>query len=272
MIKTNLIQCEKVLAKTGIEIAPYAVNPYRGCEFGCLYCYSQKNKCFKKNNAEWGSFVDIKINCVELLAKELKSIKPERVLIGSTTEVYQQAEEKYCLTRGAIELLNSNNIPMTILTKSALIERDIDVLKNAKVCFTINLHADRLIKKYEKNSPSIGERLKTLQILKENNIQAYVHIGPIFPEIADVGKILEMVYGLTDRVNFESFNYWMCPKENIPKLLPSEEIFLDERKYNEYWQNLKMKIISLNKKFNYKITFFFRPFNKFWASSDEMAQ
>lgn len=133
----NLIRCQRALAPTGISIAPYVINPYRGCEFGCIYCYSQMNKCFQKNKRRWGEFVDVKINCLEVLERELKNIRPERILLGSTTEVYQPIEEKHSLVKGIIELLNRNNIP----------------------------------------------------------------------GFTDVEKIMEACYGITDRMDFESFNW-----------------------------------------------------------------
>lgn len=252
---------------TKIEIAPFTINPYRGCGFGCLYCYSQKNKCFRNRIEPWGEFVDVKTNFLEVLTKELNSITPERVLMGSTTEIYQQAEKEYQLTRGAIEILNSRNIPITILTKSNLIEKDIDILNNAKICLTINLHDNSLIKKFEKRSPSIEERINTLKKLKENNINAYVHVGPVFPELTDIEIIMEMVHGLTSRVNFESFNYWMSPYNTSAANLPFKNIYSKEAEYSEYWGKMKQKILELNKKYNYKINFFFHDFESFWTNT-----
>lgn len=267
------IKCERALCPTGISsIAPYVVNPYRGCGFGCLYCYSQKNKCFQKEKRVWGSFVDVKINCLSILGRELKNIKPEKVLLGSTTEVYQPIEEKYLLTRKIIELLNKHNVPVVILTKSDLIVRDIDILGNAKICFTINLHEDGLIKMFERNSPGKKQRLSAVKKLKENEINTYIHVGPVLPGFTDVEKIMNMVYGLTERVNFEGFNFWMCPNREVKSILKIEEKFLDKDSYDTYCENLKKNIIGCNKRYGYKISFFFQPYKTYWQSSDKLSQ
>jgi DNA repair photolyase len=267
------IKCERILSPTGIStIAPYVINPYRGCGFGCLYCYSQKNKCFQKDLKEWGSFVDVKINCIKLLEKELEKIKPEKILIGSTTEVYQQVEEKYLLTRNVIEVLNKKAIPFVLLTKSDLIVRDADILYNGKICFTINLHEDQSIKVFEKRSPFIKDRLKAIKNLKEKGIDVYIHTGPILPGFTDVEKIMEMVYGLTDRVNFEGFNFWMCQNEKIKSILKMDEIFTTEKNYINYCEKLKTDISELNKKYNYKINYFFQDYQAYWPSSVKLSQ
>ncbi len=267
------IKCERILSPTGIStIAPYVINPYRGCGFGCMYCYSQKNKCFQKNMKEWGSFVDVKINCIEILEKELKNFKPEKVLIGSTTEVYQQTEEKYLLTRQVIEILNNNKTPFVLLTKSDLVKRDADILYNGKICFTINLHENDKIKKFEKNSPSIENRLDAVKRLKEKGINVYIHIGPILPGFTDIKEIMDMVCGLTERVNFEGFNFWMCQNGKVKDILKIDEIFKDKSKYDDYCAKLKKEIKEYNKKYNYKIDYFFQPYQEYWTSSVKLSQ
>lgn len=266
-IKTNIIKCERVLVPTGISIAPYVINPYRGCGFGCIYCYSQKNKCFQKSGRKWGEFVDVKINCLEILEKELKNAKPERVLLGSTTEVYQPVEEEFLLTRNIIELLNKYNIPITILTKSNLIIRDIDILQNTKICFTVNFHNDNYLRIFEPYSPSIEDRVNNITKLQQKGISVYVHLGPILPGITDIEKIMEICYGLTDRLDFESFNYWMSP--NIDSVLIDKDIFLSRETYNNYWVGLKNNVIENNKRYNYKINFYFHPFKSYWSVKRE---
>jgi DNA repair photolyase len=267
------IKCERALSPTGISsIAPYVINPYRGCSFGCRYCYSQKNKCFQKNKKNWGDFVEVKVNSPLVLREELKKIKPEKVLIGSTTEVYQRVEEKYLLTRRIVEILNEFKIPIILLTKSSLIVRDIDILYNAKICFTINLHTDHLIRIFEKDSPGIEERLNTIKKLKESKINTYVHAGPVLPGFTDPEKIMEMVYGQTERINFEGFNFWMSPDQVVERYFGGNDIFENEDKYNWHLENTKNLINETNKRYNYKINFFFQPYKTYWQSRDIMTQ
>ncbi len=99
------IQCVRVLAPSSIELGESVINPYRGCSVGCKYCYVQKNKSAQKRNAPWGSFVDVKVNSPRILHNELKIKNIKRVLIGSTTEVYQPCEEMYQLMREILTVL-----------------------------------------------------------------------------------------------------------------------------------------------------------------------
>jgi len=122
-MKINLIKAEKVLSPTQISIAPYAINPYRGCPLGCVYCYAQENKAIKKRSLKWGDFIDVKINAVEILKREIENKKIKRVLLGSTVECYPTLENDFLITQNIIKLLNSKKIPITILTKSCLIKR-----------------------------------------------------------------------------------------------------------------------------------------------------
>lgn len=270
------ITCDKVLAKTSIEIADYVINPYKGCQYGCLYCYVKKNKSFKKNREDWGNFVIVKRNCITVLEKELEKIQTKRVLIGSVTEPYQQVEQKYLLTRKVLKVLNRHHIAAVILTKSDLILRDIDVLKkdvSHKVCFTVNMLDEEIKEIFEKDSSIIASRLAAVSKLYESGVRVYIHIGPIFPLLVDIFEIMKQLKGITPELVLESFNFKMGEGEEVHRIIRNsfpdkyeafKEIFSNEKTYYNYWNNLKDKIIFYNKEFNYKLTFFFRPFNVFY--------
>lgn len=271
-IRTDIIKCSRLLVPTGIPIAPYVINPYRGCSFGCIYCYSQMNKIFRKKKGDWGSFVDVKINLLEVLERELEVIKPNRVLIGSTTEPYQDVELLYGITRGIIQLLNSKDIHSVILTKSRHILRDIDILYNSTVCFTINLTDDRYIRLFELRSPLIDDRLVVLRKLKGAGIDVYLHIGPVLPGFTDVEKIMELCHGLVDRVDLEGLNYWMSPKGKIDMLLCNNlEIFSSKGNYDRYWEGFKERVLDINKNYNYRLNFYIHPYMSYWQNSAKMS-
>ena len=93
------------------------INPYRGCQFGCIYCYTKTFKAIKKRlkqDLDFGQFVDIKVNSLSLLREELKDIKPESIILGASTEVYQPVEKEYKITRDILKLLNSLNIVLNV--------------------------------------------------------------------------------------------------------------------------------------------------------------
>lgn len=274
----NEMSCEKLLSPTSIEIADYVINPYRGCVYGCIYCYARKNKAFLKQQKKWGTFVDVKTNALEVLDQEMKKINPTRVLIGSITESYQPAENRYRLTRGVIKKLSDKNIPVTILTKSNLIVRDIDLLSKVadnKICFTINTldEGDKLV--FEPFSSSIKARIKAVRELNEKGINAYVHIGPVFPYITDAKGLMENLNGVTDELVFESYNMQVSQEQEVydavrhsfPEVYEKFcAVFSSEEIYNRYWKALEEEILELNKKYNYKITFFFRTFKTYYNS------
>ncbi|MBN1793409.1 MAG: hypothetical protein JW844_00415 [Candidatus Omnitrophica bacterium] len=133
----------KALSKTGIDIADFVINPYRGCTYGCVYCYAQQNKNIKKRKEKWGSFVDVKINILNLLQEELRSgimDVSQRVLIGSVTEPYQPIEKDMRFTRGILHTLNDFGKSAVILTRSPLICEDAELIIKGghTVFFTLN--------------------------------------------------------------------------------------------------------------------------------------
>lgn len=274
----NEISCQKLLSPTSIEIADYVINPYRGCVYGCLYCYARKNKAFLKQNKKWGSFVDVKINALDMLDKELDMVCPKRVLIGSITESYQPAENKYKLTRGVLKRLAARKIPVTILTKSNLIIRDIDLLselKENKICFTINTldEEDKLV--FEPFSSSVKARIKAVKELNDAGVNTYVHVGPVFPFITDVYGLMAELSDTTKALVFESYNMHVSKEEEVydavKRSFPGRyndfcAVFASEERYNEYWAKLEKEILQLNQKYNYKINFFFRPYKTYYNS------
>ena len=165
------ITIEKALSQTSINLADRVINPYRGCAFGCLYCYAARTKNMKKLAAPWGSFVDIKTNLPALLEKELlldQNIKT--ILLGSTTDPYQPIEEKYELSKQILEIIKHHKKEVVILTRSPLIERDIELLKqiNHKIFFTFT--PLEIYNWFEPNSPTPEKRLKTIELMRSFNL------------------------------------------------------------------------------------------------------
>jgi len=123
------IDCKSILTRSGIPVVDYAVNPYVGCQHGCAYCYAGFMKRFTGHREQWGQFVDVRVNAPQGLARQLKRAKPGTVSLGTVTDVYQPLERKYCLARGCLQALTPyDSFPTTVLTKSALVLHDLDVL------------------------------------------------------------------------------------------------------------------------------------------------
>ena len=126
------INAKTILTKSGIT--DYCINAYMGCSFGCSYCYAQLIIRKFHPGQVWGSYLDIKTNAPELLEKEIKKAKRGTVMLSSVTDPYQPMEKKYELTKKCLEILLQHDFPITILTRSPLVTRDIELLKKFREC------------------------------------------------------------------------------------------------------------------------------------------
>ena len=212
------IECKSLLNKSGL--ADYAVNCYAGCEHGCRYCYARFVTRFSHPGEPWGSFVDVKVNAPGVLAREVKRKKVGRVFISSVCDGWQPVEDNYRLTRQCLEILLSHGFPVSILTKNALAQRDLDLLKSkdsVELGATITTLDENLSRLFEPRSSLPEERLALLQEAKSRGIDTYVFLGPLLPYLSDdeasILKLLKAVkevgadYFYVDRLNLR-FGVW----------------------------------------------------------------
>ncbi len=203
------ILAKTIMTKTGIPDSDYVINPYVGCGHGCKYCYSDFIvRKFKKISYPWGEFVQVKINAPEILSKEIKRKKKGIVLFSSICDPYQPVEAKYKLTRKCLEILLLHQFPVSILTKSKLVLRDIDLFKkfnDVEVGLTVPTDDEKIKKLFEPNSPSIEERIAALKELHQNGIYTYVFIGPILPQNPE--RLASLLLGKVDYVLIDKMNY-----------------------------------------------------------------
>lgn len=197
------------LTPSRIEGIDYALNPYTGCAHGCRYCYAEFMRRFSYHAEPWGNFVDVKINIAQLLERELQrghfqtrqlpltmssdepsanaSIAPgARALISlsTVTDPYQPLEQKYQLTRRCLEILLRYPVSVSILTKSPLVLRDMDLFRqfsHIDVGITITTDRDDIRQIFEPAAPPIPARIAALQQLHEQGIRTWVFIGPTLP-------------------------------------------------------------------------------------------
>lgn len=150
--------------------------------------------------SKWGEIVEIKRNIPNVLAKELKRKKRGVVGISLTTDPYQPVEEKYKLTRFCLEQLARHDFPVSILTKSPLITRDLDILTNFKaleVGITLTTINDSERKILEPNAPSINSRISALKKISGEGITTYAFLGPLYPTMND-SDLEELVRKIKD--------------------------------------------------------------------------
>jgi DNA repair photolyase len=202
------VRAKTILTKSRIPTVPYVVNPYTGCSHGCLYCYATFMKRFTGHAERWGSFVDAKINAPDLLDRQLKRAKKDTVLLSSVCDPYQPAEKKYKLTRQCLEVLLKHNFPVEILTKSDLVLRDLDLIKQFKeisVGWSITTDDEKIKRIFEPGSPTIAARLKAAQTVHDEGIETYAFIGPILPMNPEA--LAKKLIGKVDSVLIDKMNY-----------------------------------------------------------------
>ena len=127
------IHVKSIITKSNLPVCDYSVNPYIGCEHKCKYCYACFMKRFTKHTEQWGDFIDVKY---WMPIKNPHKYNNKELFIGSVTDPYQPAEEKYKRTRTLIQELQGSGSLISIATKSDLILRDLDLIKtfpNARV-------------------------------------------------------------------------------------------------------------------------------------------
>ena len=204
MNSINEIFAKSIITKSKLPNVDYCLNIYVGCQHDCKYCYASFMKKFTKHlNDDWGTFVDYKINAIDLLKKKIKKIdKSKQIILGSMTDSYQPIEKKLELTRKCLEILQENHSNVSILTKSNLILRDIDILSkmnNLEVGLSYGISDINMKNELEPYSSSVEKRLEALNTLKQNKIKTYVMIAPIIPFFTDLKLIFN---DIKDKVDF----------------------------------------------------------------------
>ena len=271
-MKVREIQCKSAIGKCGFPGGGLAINPYIGCGHSCVYCYARFIKRFTGHTEEWGTFVDARINIADILKKQLESpkYKGERIFIGTVTDPYQPVEKKYKLTRGILQVLMYYKNPISILTKSDLVLRDIDLLKkmkNVDVNFTVTTPDEKWKKLTEPNSSTIRERLKAMEELTGEGITILAMMGPYWPVFTDPEALFrEFKKTGVKHIFTESFNSvggnWTgvekVLKKNYPKLLSEmRETLFDKKKFYEFYNKAQTRIKQLSKRYKIPVTIYF---------------
>lgn len=204
----SFVESRSILSKTGIIGFDYVINCYRGCSFGCFHCYASFMKKFTGHKEKWGDFVDVKVNAVELIKKEIKKTNEGNVFLSSVTDPYVPIEARFKLTRGVLECLIDTDFEVTILTKSPLVTRDVDLfkrLKSVQVGLSVPTDREDIRKMFEPSATPILARIRALEKLKQEGIKTYGFIAPLLPlNPENLGKLLDPV---TDYVMLDGLNY-----------------------------------------------------------------
>ena len=233
--------CKTALSKSKLPGLDYAINPYLGCEHGCLYCYSPSVLGLKEAHRRWGSFVEAKVNIPEVLAKEVRR-KPKGIVgVSTVTDPYQPLEERYKLTRRCLMVLNETGFKASIQTKSDLVTRDIDVILSGgfEVCITITTLNKELAQALEPKAPPPSRRVEALDKLASQGIETWIFFGPIIPGLNDdeenVRRILEVARETRSKLYYDKLNV----RGDIPDRIAALRFLSPDKDVGSLLKNLK---------------------------------
>jgi DNA repair photolyase len=205
--KTQIIEehAKSILTRNASPDIPFNVslNPYRGCEHGCIYCFARPTHSYLglSPGLDFESRIFAKVNAPELLRRELakRSYQPEPIALGVNTDAYQPCERVLRLTRRVLEVLHECGHPVGLITKSSLIERDIDLLaamaarQQAAAAVTITTLDPEIARTLEPRAAAPARRLRTIRTLTDAGIPVSVSIAPVIPFVTepDLERVLE---------------------------------------------------------------------------------
>lgn len=261
-MKIRQVKCKTALSSSSLPGLDYSLNPYRGCQHACAYCYVPNVLRIKRES--WGDFVDVKVNIPSILSKELKKKKRGVVGISTVTDPYQPIEKKYKLTRYCLEQLLLNDFPICVQTKSSLVLRDMDLISkfsDSEVMVSIGTLRDKEREILEVNSSPISERLNVLKECSNVGVKTSVFFGPIYPTIAkeDILQIIDTFLDcrvseiMIDRLNLKP-GVWDSIKECLFSNHKLYMVFSEKIHGNsKYYNNIREEIIRVGGKRRIKI-------------------
>ena len=243
-----------------INAYDFTLNPYQGCQYGCSYCYAAAFSPNQKLRKEWGNWVIIKQNAVELLKIELEKWKrkhpdqPPRIYMSSVTDPYQAIESKQKLTRHLLEVMTEFQPILVIQTRSPMIVRDIDILQQLqylRINISIPTGSESVRKDFEPKSPSITSRFQALGKLQHSlaNAKYSVTITPLLPTWQeDKNKFLQKL-AIAERIVIQPFH--ANQKKSLVASTREDAIAL-QSKYAwwydneaEQYENFKQELLNL---------------------------
>ncbi|SEO62239.1 PA0069 family radical SAM protein [Nitrosovibrio sp. Nv6] len=197
--KTKVIEerAKTILSRNQSPDVPFSIslNPYRGCEHGCIYCFARPTHSYLglSPGLDFESKIFAKVNAPELLRQELAkaSYMPEPIALGVNTDAYQPCERDLRLTRRVLEVLHECGHPLALISKSSLIERDIDLLadmasrRQAMAAVTITTLDPAVARTLEPRAAAPARRLRTIRTLTDAGIPVGVSVAPIIPFVTD---------------------------------------------------------------------------------------
>ena len=254
-MKISTCSDRTILEPCGLRNLDYQVDPYIGCEHHCHYCYA-----LNRAETDWREEIQVHRDISGRLEKELEGIPPQKIYLGYHTDPYQPCEAESGQTRKVLELLLKKGFSASILTKSDLVVRDMDVLgemEGASVSVSVAFNDDRTRGLFEARTMETERRIQALARLKEAGIGTGALLCPVIPHITDPFPLIEAlaphidlvwIYGLSilDRSDKSWRNVEGILDDNFPDLKERiEEVIFS--KDHPYWARLREELNQLQK-------------------------
>jgi len=254
-----LTPCENlpVLEPCTLPELNYQIDPYIGCEHYCYYCY-----VLPQAETDWRKEIQFHENIAGRLEKTLAAIPPQTIYMGWHTDPYQPCEAESLQTRQVLEVLSKNGFSASILTKSDLVLRDIDVLQsmeNASVSVSIAFSDNDDRHFFEANTIDTEKRVSALQKLKSARVGTSALLCPVIPYITDVMPLIDLLAGKADRIWVYGLSILSNADrnwQNVDKILEDHYPDLKSKiesavfsKKNSYWRHIRQDLLAIaNKK------------------------
>ena len=252
-MKVSVCTNRKIISPCGLKDLNYQVDPYVGCEHYCYYCYALATA-----ETDWSKEIQTHKNIVEQLSEEIDKIPPQTIYMGYHTDPYQPCEVEYQQTRKVLELLFEKGFSASILTKSDLVVRDVDILKEMKdaaVSVSVAFNDNSTRRLFEAETMDTEKRIEALRQLKEAGVRTGALVCPVIPYITDAIKLIDLlephtdviwVYGLG--INDPLGQNWLTIQKilrcHFPDLIVPIEAAVFSKEHN-YWARLRDNLMAL---------------------------
>jgi len=236
----------------------YQIDTYIGCEHYCYYCYALQ---YAETN--WSEEIKTHRDIEEKIRNELENIPPQTIYLGYHSDPYQPMESELFQTRKTLELLLKNGFSASILTKSNLVVRDIDLLKempNANVSISVAFDNDEIRNRFEGNTINTDDRIEALRLCKEAGIGTSALVCPVIPVITDTENLISKLEYITEKIWIYGISLQNRKEEcslNVENILmlnfsnEAEEIeSIIYSKNHSYWVKLRNKLKVIKERQN----------------------
>jgi DNA repair photolyase len=251
----NLIPCvnRPLLNPCTLKGLEYQIDPYIGCEHLCFYCYA-----LIQAETDWSKEILFHEDLIGRLESELSGISPQTIYMGWQTDPYQPCEAKKRQTRGVLELLLEKGFSASILTKSDLVLRDLDLLtdmKHANVSVSVAFNNDEVRKLFESKTIDTVKRVYALKKLKAAGVSTSALICPVIPYITDVKPLIDMLASHAGKIWIYSLSMlhksdpnWLNVKGILQSHFPGLEEKIETALFTEnhfFWAELERDLLGL---------------------------